>query len=99
MKFRKKPVVIEAMEFTEANVDAIDDWIASHGIDRNDFGWQGNAGTKQTTTLLIKTLEGTMHADVGDWIICGVAGEEGGEGDRGGEPGRGRGIDGADTAA
>ena len=44
MKFRKKPVVIEA-EQLKAPVD-------------------------------IETLEGTMHGDVGDWLITGVNGEK-----------------------
>lgn len=27
------------------------------------------------STISIETLEGTMRADVGDWVICGVKGE------------------------
>ena len=44
MKFRKKPVVIEAYQ-TDKEMD-------------------------------IETLEGTMHANVSDWIITGVNGEQ-----------------------
>lgn len=44
MKYRKKPVVIEAYQ-TDKELD-------------------------------IETLEGTMHASKGDWIITGVNGEK-----------------------
>lgn len=75
-KFRKKPVVIEAMQFTQESVDEIDKWLEGHGV---EFGWQGLPGLGKTTALLIKTLESKgadrMTADVGDWIIKGVKGE------------------------
>ena len=65
MKFRKKPVVIEAMLFT--------------GID-NAFtlaAWcNGEAGgASNECVILIPTLEGTMSATPGDYIIKGVKGE------------------------
>lgn len=44
MKFRKKPVVVEAFQ-TDKEMN-------------------------------IETLEGTMHAEIGDWIITGVNGEQ-----------------------
>ena len=44
MKFRKKPVIIEAYQ-TDTELD-------------------------------IATLEGVMHASVGDWIITGIQGEQ-----------------------
>ena len=70
MKFRKKPVVIEAMEFTGSPRVAtqIIDWaLASDGTIRYHSG--------PRECLSINTLEGTMTADVGDWIIRGVQGE------------------------
>lgn len=62
MKFRKKPVVIEARRYTRigAEAESIAWWC--HG-EQNDHG------------CLIATLEGTMLAEYGDWIIKGVAGE------------------------
>jgi hypothetical protein len=75
MKYRKKPVVIEAMQFTGVPPDAtnatpIIDWIlAGDGTARlhilDDDGAQ----------IAIDTLEGTMRADVGDWVIRGLQGE------------------------
>ncbi len=44
MKYRKKPVVIEAY--------------------------------RTTKKMVIETLEGSMTADIGDWIITGVKGEK-----------------------
>ena len=41
--------------------------------------WSGNTGHRdrpdECTNLRIKTLEGTMRVDLGDWIIRGIAGE------------------------
>lgn len=69
-KFRKKPVVIEAMQLTEeeSSVNAISAWaqIPMGDISIDDDGrWVVN----------IHTLEGTMTAVEGDWIIKGVQGE------------------------
>jgi len=66
--FRKKPVVIEAMQFEtnnapdDSHMDAITAWI-------------GRDGRHDGTSIYVDTLEGTMTASVGDWIIRGVSGE------------------------
>lgn len=62
MKFRKKPVVIEAMRWTGNNSDELVAW--SPSVRLNAFG-----------ALEIPTLEGMMEASKGDWIIRGVNGE------------------------
>jgi hypothetical protein len=74
-RFRKKPVEIDAMLFT-GEVGKAFDWMNSHGEPfptarsalhvRDD--WLSDA-------IYIKTLEGEMKVDVGDWIIRGVQGE------------------------
>ena len=67
MKYRKKPVVIEAIEWTGENFDEVKSWrgkadqLFIHYVNTDD--------------LVIPTLEGDMHADVGDFIIRGVQGE------------------------
>jgi hypothetical protein len=61
MKYRKKPVVIDAVQWTGSNLSEIADLI---GRADNVFV----AGD----TIKIKTLEGTMVASPGDWIIIGV---------------------------
>lgn len=85
-KFRKKPVVIEARQFTE---DA--GWMDIYRwIERNTLGSfeptavlegrvpcpaSGVSIDPDTGELLIATLEGVMRVSVGDWVIQGVAGE------------------------
>lgn len=67
MKFRKKPVVIEAMQFTDEMKDRVFHWVGgcpSAGVDD-----QGKP------TMKIQTPEGWITASLGDWIIKGVAGE------------------------
>jgi hypothetical protein len=70
MKFRKKPVVIEAMQFNGLeDYLKIVDWAKSFDESIADgFGYT-------TPIMLIPTLEGTMSASPGDWIIRGVNGE------------------------
>ena len=71
-KFRKKPVVIEAHQWTldEHQRAAIVQWIRDGGHEGVD-----ETGWLRKHSLAIQTLEGTMIADPGDWIIRGVAGE------------------------
>jgi len=68
MKFRKKPVVIEAFKF---GTDELPDWFQN--------AEQQNIVTMEISNpvlyCLIKTLEGTMTAGWGDFIIKGLNGE------------------------
>jgi hypothetical protein len=66
-QFRKKPVVVEAIEWTGHNQDEI---CAFSNGKAQVFG-----GPFGLTAMFVKTLEGNMQANVGDWIIRGVAGE------------------------
>lgn len=71
MRFRKKPVVIEAVQFGGSSEDVVDikNWMTSGVYDKC------LVPTQDLTTLSIHTLEGTMRAEKGDWIIRGVKGE------------------------
>ena len=68
-KFRKKPVVIEAMQW--------------HGNEMHDnqevLGWLNEHSVQYRVSsmneVVLPTLEGDMTASRGDWIIRGVAGE------------------------
>lgn len=62
-KYRKKPVVIEAVQ-----------WIGNYEVIK-DFMKQEPVTEYQNEVLVIETLEGTMRADFGDYIIKGVNGE------------------------
>ena len=66
-KFRKKPVVIEAKQYTPGGQTAIEAWMI--GFDARD------KFAVAYDNVLIVTLEGTMKASHGDWIIRGVNGE------------------------
>ena len=68
MKYRKKPVVIEAFRWT-GGPDQTEDpiWIIEK-IKEGDV-------TFGKTNMKIKTLEGIMTATSGDWIIKGINGE------------------------
>jgi hypothetical protein len=67
MRFRKKPVVIEAERVTEYNQDTIAAWCGG--------AVKGMSLPYSERVIAIQTLEGEMQAKVGDWIICGVKGE------------------------
>ena len=66
-QFRKKPVVIEAVKFTERTKDQALNFVRCNCITSYDS--EGNPA------IVIQTLEGDMTATLGDWIIKGVAGE------------------------
>ena len=66
MQYRKKPVVIDAERYdgTASSVERVMGMrVSSMGINNSTEG------------LYITTLEGTMKADIGDWVIKGIRGE------------------------
>lgn len=65
-KYKKKPVVIEAIQWTGTNIKDISKFTDS-STDQ-PFKRLGNE-------LFIITLEGEMRADINDYIIKGVKGE------------------------
>lgn len=71
MKFRKKPVVIEAVQLKWENWNEICEFVTEEY-----FGGGFNPEPHvDSLGLRIKTLEGVMEAHEGDWIIKGVNGE------------------------
>ena len=69
MRYRKKPVIVEARQLVDdlRNHVEVANWINAGG---------GSAGVPfAEPCLYVQTLEGTMRADIGDWIIRGVQGE------------------------
>lgn len=64
MKYRKKPVVIEAIQFLgDPNLQECLNFIGGN------CGWDDSR-------IAIETLEGVMQCSKGDWIIKGVKGEK-----------------------
>lgn len=69
-RFRKKPVEVEAMQFTEESKDRVWSWVRAHGgrVDpsRDESG---------LPVLVIYTLNGPVRAGIGEWVVRGVKGE------------------------
>lgn len=66
-KYRKKPVVIEAIQYHLAETNKAEIAVFMNATEiEEDFLEPG---------ILIKTLEGTMKAMSGDYIIKGIKGE------------------------
>ena len=66
MKFKKKPVVIEAVQFTgtpESRMEIMQ--LLNDGIETANYGKE----------IFIKTLEGVMRVSTQDWVIKGIKGE------------------------
>lgn len=74
-KFRKKPVVIEAMLFSGSNSSrlALVKWLGEGNVIMTNIGDDGER--YERAHPLIKTLEGHMMVKEGDWVIKGVKGE------------------------
>lgn len=72
--FRKKPVVIEAIQWTGDNLREVIGFTGRHPS-AVDWSWEKFERIVATEGLRIFTLEGPLAASVGDWIIKGVAGE------------------------
>jgi hypothetical protein len=84
-RYRKKPIVVEAMQWlggAEAATPVID-WVLAAGersaryheyVEAGEDD-EGKGWPDDPEHLAIDTLEGTMRADVGDWVIRGVQGE------------------------
>ena len=68
-KYRKKPVIVDAIQWTGSNKNEVYKWEKSCGgeamlVVREDMGF-----------VYVHTLEGSMKANKNDWIIKGVKGE------------------------
>lgn len=68
MKFRKKPVVVEAWQCLPANGEP-PQWALDASMCSNK--WPGAV----TVITAVRTLEGQMSVSHGDWLIRGVKGE------------------------
>lgn len=82
MKYRKKPVVIEAIQLKDDDysITSVLEFIGEvNGIDiSNPFerdSIHGYIDKIKREGLYINTLEGKIHASIGDYIIRGVVGE------------------------
>jgi hypothetical protein len=81
MKFRKKPVVIEAWQVHPDDGQTRElppQWLLTPmiaGVQKGEPAAGAVTVRPDEDGLDIHTLEGVMHAQTGDWIIRGVKGE------------------------
>ena len=71
MIYRKKPVEIEAWDFTSEALKSNDSWVRLYGNELHLISQYAG----EVLYIEIDTLEGTMRANLGDFIIKGVQGE------------------------
>lgn len=86
MKFRKRPVVIEATQWFPPDDPRHDPSMLSHrkGNTVNPPDYRQKGDLFQFSTIkgmgddifMIETLEGALKVSAGDWIVTGIAGEK-----------------------
>ena len=86
MKYRKRPVVIEAFQYDGDMINSsgkpyVPEWAIS-AVNNNTMYYDGSElfiptleGDHHVTVLFIHTLEGDHHVTVGDYVIQGINGE------------------------
>jgi hypothetical protein len=73
-KYRKKPIVIEAVRWNGDNLRDVIDFTGQHQS-AHKWTWAEYEAVVATEGLKIFTLEGKHMATIGDYIIKGVKGE------------------------
>jgi hypothetical protein len=78
MKYRKKPVVIDAIQLTTHNIKEVLEFrgqkvVFAHDMDRNKF--EEYCDIVREKGMDITTLEGITVASIDDFVIKGVKGE------------------------
>ena len=77
-KYRKKPVVIDAIQLTDRNVRQVYEWVYDCVAIKTDMDlhkWDDYVQLIIAKGMKIPTLEGEMAASIGDYIIKGIQGE------------------------
>lgn len=73
-RFRKKPVVVQAIRLSWDTKEAVAKFVQAGKLENGQPEFV-TAGMSDTLGLMIPTLEGVMEAWTGDWIVRGVKGE------------------------
>ncbi len=74
-QFRKKPIVIEAIQWTGDNLREVINLTGLHESAEHLWTWAQYEQVVAEQGLKIFTLEGPLMASIDDWIIRGVKGE------------------------
>ena len=79
MKYRKKPVVIEAFQWGQTQLADYPQWakdVLGHEQEPHVFSRNGKPLLILADGhMRVRTLEGEMRAEIDDWIIQGIKGE------------------------
>ncbi len=67
-KYKKKPVVVEAVQYVGVNKSELLKWV-------NGSGYLFSSDRHSESSLFLKTLEGPLKVSLYDYIIRGVEGE------------------------
>ena len=76
MKYRKKPIIVDAFKWTGDPDERLPEWITKKiNKDYDSFGDITFINRGTTVKMAILTTRGTTHASLDDWIIHGIAGD------------------------
>lgn len=75
MKFRKKPIEIEAEQYKIGMEDGFEERYIDHNHPNRTFGICVSENDTPIQVPYIETLEGRHLITQGDWIITGIQGE------------------------
>lgn len=75
MKFRKKPIVIDAEQFNGEPIEGVDLVGCRYCWPRTCLNYPHREFARNAHHGIIHTLEGDMEVSLGDWVITGVKGE------------------------
>ena len=76
MKYRKLPVVIDAIRYDGLNKEIVEEFVGDFlDSEINDCAYTATGKVPPIRKLIIQTLEGKMFVSPGDYVIKGVNGE------------------------
>jgi hypothetical protein len=76
-RYRKKPVIVEAIQFNGLNFKEIIEFTKGKAFKKEGVGSSanGNGYPQHYESFYINTLEGEMLTSINDWVIKGIKGE------------------------
>lgn len=75
MRYRKKPVIVEAIQYDGSNGEKVKEWAGDNKKIWEEYDVYVSPPGVSTCRIKVITLEGKMYAYPGDWIIRGIEGE------------------------
>jgi hypothetical protein len=73
-KYQKKPIVVEAVQWTGYNLEEVKEFAKYVVYEIYDAGWKAGV-CPPSTKITLQTLEGVMTVQQNDYIIKGINGE------------------------